>query len=151
MATKKDTKKLHDYAKLLYTKEGVIVQKELAERVGVSVQTINKWVNADGKAWDRQRSSLVISKQEELARLYMQVTELNDHVFNKPKGQRFSNSKEADTISKLAAAIEKLETETSIREIIDVMMGFTDYVRKIDFKKAQEITELADSYIKSRP
>ena len=138
-----------DYAKLLYTIEGVTMQKELAQRVGVSVQTINSWVNAEDKLWDRIRSSMIITKEVELRRMYMQITELNDNIMKRPVGQRFSDSKEADVLIKLTSAVRQLETDTSISEVIEVMKNYIGFVRTIDLATAKTITGLADQYIKS--
>lgn len=137
-----------DYAKLLYTVEGVTVQKELAERVGVSAVTMNKWVKEEG--WESLRASVIITKENELHRLYCQITELNDFIMAKEKGQRFANSKEADTLIKLTGAVRQLETETSLADTIEVMKDFINHIREDNFEKAKEVTALADVFIKSK-
>lgn len=137
----------YDHAKLLYTVEGVTVQKELAERVGVSPQTINKWVQ--NEAWESYRASVIITKEAELSRLYMQVTELNDFIMQKPQGQRFANSKEADAMVKLTGAIRQLETDTSVADTIEVLKNFINNIRQDNYEKAKEVTNLADIFIKS--
>ncbi|WP_167597685.1 YfeC-like transcriptional regulator [Leeuwenhoekiella sp. ZYFB001] len=137
-----------DYAKLLYTVEGVTVQKELADRVGVSAVTMNKWVKEEG--WESLRASVIITKENELHRLYCQITELNDFIMAKEKGQRFANSKEADTLIKLTGAVRQLETETSLADTIEVMKDFINHIREDDFEKAKEVTALADVFIKSK-
>lgn len=147
MARTEAMQRKYDYAKLLYTVEGVTVQKELAERVGVSLQSINKWVKDE--AWESYRASVILTKDSELSRLYAQVTELNDFILQKPKGQRFANSKEADTLGKLAAAIRQLETDTSVTDTIEVLKNFINHIREDDYEKAKEITNLADIFIKS--
>lgn len=147
MARTEAMQRKYNHAKLLYTVEGVTVQKELAERVGVSLQSINKWVNDE--AWESFRASVIITKDAELHRMYMQVTELNDFIMLKPKGQRFANSKEADTLGKLTAAIRQLETDTSVADTIEVLKNFINHVREDDYEKAKEITSFADIFIKS--
>lgn len=145
-----DYQQKKDYAKLLYTIEGVTVQKELAERVGVSPQTINKWVNEDDKLWDRLRQSIIITKESELRRLYMQIQELNDAIEERPKGQRYSNSKEADVLVKLTAAVRQLETDTSIADVMEVLKKFLSFTRSLkDADYLKELTSLADNFIKS--
>jgi transcriptional regulator with XRE-family HTH domain len=138
-----------EHAKLLYTVQGVTVQKELAERVGVSAQTINKWVNADEKLWDRMRESILITKEAEIRRLYMQLTELNDVIMSREKGKRFANSKEADVLSKLSKSIKEMETETSLAEVMEVLKNFLVFVRQQDVELSKTITTLADQFIKS--
>ncbi len=136
-----------EYAKLLYTVEGVTVQKELAERVGVSKQTINKWVNEEN--WESLRASVIITKEQELKRLYMQLVELNDAIMDREKGSRFANSKEADVLVKLTAAVKQLETDTSVADTIEVLKNFINHVRQEDYVKAKELTALADIFIKT--
>ena len=100
-----------DYAKQLFLNDPGITQAEIAEKVGVSKVTICKWVK-DGK-WQELQASLLIGKEEQLARLYKQLRLLNDAIENK-EDQKFATSKEADAILKLTVAIKNLETETNI-------------------------------------
>ena len=50
-----------DFAKIVYLNEPGITQKELAERVGVSKVTINKWINTE--KWEELCSSLLVTKE----------------------------------------------------------------------------------------
>lgn len=148
MAKQNDSiQRKQEHAKLLYTVEGVTVQKELAERVGVSPQTINKWVNSEN--WESLRASVIITKESELRRMYMQITELNDAIFKREPGERFASSKEADILVKLTAAVREMETDTSVSDSIEVLKNFIQHVREDDYKAAKEITALADIYVKS--
>lgn len=147
MGNKESIERKKNYAKLLYTVEGVTVGKELAERVGVSAVTISKWINSED--WEHLRASVIITKESELRRLYMQITELNDTIFTRAKGERFASNKEADTLIKLTAAVKQLETDTSIAEAIEVVKKLINHIRQDDYKKAQEVTVLADAFIKS--
>ena len=141
---KKERKEL---AMILYVRGGVENQRELAERIGVSEQTIVTW-KKEGR-WDDFKKSLLVTRQEELRRLYDQLKEVNDSIMAKEIGQRFANNKEADIITKLTGAIRQLETETSAAQVIDVAMKFNEYLRKIDLGKAKEMAELMDGFIKS--
>ena len=49
---------------------------------------------------------------------------------------------------KITNAIQKLEGETSLGETVHTGMAFTEFVRDIDFEKAQEISELFDMFIR---
>lgn len=147
MATKDTIQRKKDYAKLLYTVEGVTVQKELSERVGISLVTINKWVNKEN--WESLRASVIITKENELKRMYMQITELNDAIMARPKGERFASSKEADILVKLTAAVRELETDTSVADTIEVLKNFINNIREDDYAQAKKITALADVFIKS--
>ena len=134
-----------ELAELIYTR-GNITQKELAVRVGVTEQTISKWVR-EGK-WDVIKTSLTLTREEQLRRLYMQIAEYNTAIESREQGQRYPTSKEADAINKLATAIDKLERETGARDILDVSKKMLDWLRKSDLPKAQELSALFDAFLK---
>jgi transcriptional regulator with XRE-family HTH domain len=160
MAMKNAEKK--EWAKLLFTKEN-LTQKEIAAKVGVSVQTLCKWVKEEG--WERLKTSILMTKEEELRRLYEQLSELNKHIKEvgnpvldpiktKENGEpvynytRYATASQSDTIAKLAAAIRSLETETSLADIISVGRKFINFLRPIDIDKTKEFTSLFDAFIK---
>ncbi len=138
-------KQKKDWAKLLYIKEN-LTQAEIAERVGISAVTMCKWVNNEN--WDLEKASLTITRQEQLVRLYQQINEINTAIAGREEGKRYATSKEADTLTKLATAIEKLEKECSLSDVISVSVDFLNWLRKHDLGKAKEISTYFDMYIK---
>lgn len=137
-----------DYARRLYLTEKGITQAEIAERVMVSRQTICKWAK-DGK-WDELKTSLLIDKETQLARLYKQLKAYNDSVESRPYNEQYLSSKEADAVVKITAAIKNLETETNIAEKMEVGKEFLFFVRKTgEFELSKQIAKYFDSYIKS--
>lgn len=138
-----------DWAKTLYLKEN-LPQQEIAERVGISRQTICRWV-ADGK-WDMLKVSITITKEEQLNNLYRQLAELNNAISErKPEdGKKFATPSEADTIGKLAKAIKQLETEVGLADVTSVFSGFLKWLRVSDPKYVKEISSVLDSFIKSK-
>jgi len=147
MAENITIKQKKDWAKMLYLKEH-LTQVEIAERVGVSKVTINKWVKAE--KWEELKVSVSITREEQLSNLYRQIAEINKAISAKEKGERFATSKEADIINKLAASIEKMEKEVGISDIISVSKAFLDWIRKSDAEKAKEMSYMFDSFIKER-
>ena len=93
---------------------------------------------------------LTLTRQEQVANLYRQVAEINKAIAERPEGERFPSSKEADILGKLSAAIRNMEQEVGIADIISVLTGLIDWVRAADLEKAKEITRLADAYIKDK-
>jgi len=128
---------------------GDLSQKEIAEKVGVSAVTMNKWANDPEDNWDRLRKSMLITREAQLNRLYMQLDELNSSIMGKPQGKRFADSKEADTISKLAGAIKTLETEASISDVVEVSKRFLNWLRPLAPHKAKEVAAMFNDFIKS--
>lgn len=139
-------KQKKEWAKLLYTKEH-ISQKEIAERVGVSTVTINRWVNKE--RWDDLRVSITITREEQLKNLYRQLGEMNKEISERD-GNKFPNTAEADTITKLANAIDKLEAETGLNEILSAFKEFFNWLRKFNLEEAQRLVPLFDDFIKTK-
>lgn len=140
-------KQKKEWAKMLYLKEHV-TQKEIAERVGVNKMTIGKWVKDE--KWEELKTSLSITREEQLGNLYLQISEINKTIVSRKEGERYATPKEADAINKLASAIEKLERETGIAETISVSQGFLDWMRRTDVEKAKELSQYFEAYIKDR-
>lgn len=136
-----------EWAKTLYLREN-LTQQEIADRVGVSRVTVSNWVRA-GK-WEEQKAGLTLTRQEQVANLYRQVAEINRAISGRAEGERFPNSKEADILGKLSAAIRNMEQETGIADIISVLTSFIEWLRPLDLDKAKELTRLADAYIKDK-
>ena len=136
-----------EWAKTLYLREN-LTQQEIAERVGVSRVTVSNWVRA-GK-WEEQKAGLTLTRQEQVANLYRQVAEINRAISARAEGERFPNSKEADILGKLSAAIRNMEQQTGIADIISVLTSFIEWLRPLDLDKAKELIRLADAYIKDK-
>jgi transcriptional regulator with XRE-family HTH domain len=119
-------------------------QKEIAGKVGISEVTLSKWVKSEN--WDKMKASITITKQEQLSRIYDQITAINKRIVDDQKG--IPTGTDADVLSKLASVIEKLEKETSITDVVSVSMKFLEWVRKIDTARAKELSSLFDAFIK---
>ncbi|GHV66972.1 hypothetical protein FACS1894199_11500 [Bacteroidia bacterium] len=140
-------KQKREYAKTLYLNENGITQKEIAERAGASVQSVCKWVR-EGK-WEELRTSLLVSKEVELSRLYKQLKNLNDYAESKHTGEQFLSGKEADVLSKITASIRQLETEMNIADKTQVGREFLQYVRRVGgIDESKQVARLFNSYIK---
>lgn len=136
-----------EWAKTLYLREN-LTQQEIADRVGCSRVTVSNWVRA-GK-WEEQKVGITLTRQEQVGNLYRQVAEINRSIADRPEGERFATSKEADILGKLAAAISKMEQEIGIADTISVLTSFIEWLRPLDLEMAKEITRFADAYIKDK-
>lgn len=136
-----------EWAKLLFTKEN-LTQLEIAERVEVRPATISKWVNSEN--WQLLKTSITITREEQLARLYQQLQLQQEKILERPIAERVATTAEADIITKLASAIQKLETETGLNDIISVSKQYLDWLRLSDLEKAKELTMYFDAFIKER-
>lgn len=146
MSKKLTNQQKREWAQMLFTKER-LNQKEIAERVGVTEKTISNWKQK--YEWEELSQSINVTKEVQLRRMYAQLDRLTDYIENK-KDNQFPDIKEVNTMSQLTNNIQKLETETSVAEIIDVGMKFIQFVRKEDWGAAQEITVLLDAFIQDK-
>lgn len=121
-------------------------QKEVATKVGVSAVTISKWVKESN--WDDLRRQMLVTREKQLGRLYAQFDELTRAIEQKPQGERYANSKEADTLNKLTGAIRSLETEASVADIVEVSKRLLNWLRPLNATKAIEISGIFDDFIK---
>lgn len=134
-----------ELARLLYTR-GDLTQKEIAEKVGISEVTMSKWVTAG--SWEALKVSITATREEQLRRLYLQLSEYNTAIEQREQGKRFPSSKEADAMNKIASTIEKLERETGAVDILNVSKKMLDWLRKFDLPKAQEFSAYFDAFLK---
>jgi uncharacterized protein YjcR len=134
-----------DWAKLLFTREGM-TQKEIAEKVGTSTVTVCRWVEAGG--WKQLKQSMLITREEQLRHLYMQLEELNTAISERGKGERYADNKDADIISKLTKSIKTMETEASLTDIVEVCKRLLNWLRPISPDKAKDVSAIFDEFIR---
>ncbi|HLW09769.1 MAG TPA: hypothetical protein VKX35_05170 [Fermentimonas sp.] len=144
--TKLTNKQKKEWAQLLFTKEN-LTQKEIAERVGISQVTMSKWAN-EGK-WEDLKVSITITREEQLKNLYRQLAQMNEAIAER-EGQRYPTPAEADTINKLASAIEKMESEVGLNDVLSTFKAFLTYLRKFNIEEAQRLVPLFDDFVKTK-
>ena len=79
MGTRKQVE--NDLAKILFVNEGV-TQKEIAERLNLTEKTVSKWVK-EGE-WDKLKTSMLVTKDNQLTALYRQLENLNGEIATRP-------------------------------------------------------------------
>jgi len=121
-------------------------QKEAALKVGVSVVTMSKWVKEGN--WDELRRQMLVTREKQLGRLYVQFDELTRAIEKKPEGARYASSKEADTLNKLTAAIRSLEIDASVADIVEVSKRLCNWLRPINAAKSIEIASIFNDFVK---
>ena len=79
-----------EFARTLYLREN-LTQAEIAERVGVSRQTVIRWMGAE--KWDELKASISMTAEEQIRNLQRQVIEINNSILNRESGNRYANAK----------------------------------------------------------
>jgi hypothetical protein len=135
-----------ELAKLLYMNFPELSQKQIVERVGTTEKSFTTWKKAEH--WEDLRCSFLVTPDQELKRMLMQVGELNTKIMNRPVGERFANAKEADALVKITAAVKNLTQEGDMPDIIAVARKMITWLQKQeDLEQAQDLTRLFDAFI----
>lgn len=111
-------------------------QKDIAEKVGVSRNSVNAWVR-DGQ-WDGLRAARTITRKEIVTKMLRQIDE-------KLENKEWS----PDEICKASAAIEKLDKQTNIITIVEVFSAYNNWLvgrMKIDSELTPELVKIMNRY-----
>lgn len=134
-------------AKALYL-DGNYTQEEIADKVGTTRQTVARWIK-EGK-WEEVKASVTITPAQIIAQWNRQIVEINKNINERPDGERFATTQEADALAKLAGAIKKLETDIGIPDCVSVAMRFLSWLRPLDTEAAKTFNNLFDAFIKDQ-
>ena len=123
MATKKEFEEKREYARLLFMQGET--QKVIAEKVGVSAMTINKWVAENG--WQEQRAAANITRPELVNKLLHTIDKLIEQVNESDDPEAMAGL--GDKLAKLSTTIERLDKKASIVDVIEVFMAFSKWMQ----------------------
>lgn len=135
-----------EWARLLYLREN-LTQQEIADKVGVSRRTVVSWAGT-GK-WEEMKAGLTMTREQQIVNIQRQIAEINQKVLERPQGERFATAAESKTIAQLSAAIDKLEKDAGLKDLISSATRFLVWLRALDVNKAKEFGTLWDNFIKS--
>lgn len=124
-----------DLAKKLFVMDAYS-QKEIAAKVGVSEQTMVKWVKEE--QWDSLRKSLTTTKSEQLAFLYDILAKMTAEGKKALEDDDPDTNPDADGIVKISKAIQHLEKETNIGEMLQTGMLFLKFMKNEDLTLAKQ-------------
>lgn len=132
-----------ELAQILFL-QGGLQKKDIALKMGVSVQTISNWAREDN--WESLKKNLLTGKRQRLSELYDELAEFNRMIQDKT-GYKVATSKEADARRKLINDIKDLESKYNIAQISQVAMDFCDFLKPIDYDFAQRACEYFSAFI----
>lgn len=134
-------------AKILYTREH-LDQKVVAKKVGVSENTMSKWVNEFG--WKKLRSRLLLSKDEQINAMYEELEEISKKIKEKPVGERYADTRIADIRIKTTTSIKNLETDLGIAEAVDIGIKAIKHAQKVcTLEQVMWLTDFWHTFLQS--
>lgn len=119
---KRDMEKIRSTAFSLYMagKEG----REIASTVGVTPQTVSRWVNTYN--WRTKRAAMNVTRPELVNKLLGQIDRLLDNAAQEENPDAIAGF--ADRLSKLAAIVERLDKRANVVDSVEVFMAFNDWL-----------------------
>ena len=99
-------------------------QESIAERVGVSRQSVCKWVMQ--YKWESQRAARTITRTELTNKLLITIDRLIEQVNSSDDPQLMASL--GDKLSKMSAVVEKLDKKANIVSVIEVFMAFSKWL-----------------------
>ncbi|MCQ2359961.1 MAG: putative DNA-binding transcriptional regulator [Paludibacteraceae bacterium] len=111
-------------------------QKEIAEKVGVSRNTINTWVREE--KWAEFKAAKSIGRKELVAKM---LNKLNEKIE--------AGDLSSDEMAKAASAIEKLDKQTNVVTIIEVFSAYSNWLiarMRLDPELTPELVKIMNRY-----
>jgi predicted transcriptional regulator len=108
---------------------------EIADRAGISENTLSKWV--DEEKWDAMRKSLTTTKTEQLSFLYEILAKMTAEGRAAMDDDDPKTNPDYDGITKITRAIERLEKETNVGEMIQTGIDFLTFMKGEDIDVAK--------------
>jgi transposase len=143
--TKKELDAARELAYILFING--IPNKEIAERVGVSAQSVTAWIK-DGD-WKAKKAAKTITRTELINKTLEQISHMLD-------SDMLKDPKQADKLSKLAALVERLDKKNSPVLSIEVFIQFTSFLqnqagfdRNISVDFIRQVNKYQDAFITS--
>jgi hypothetical protein len=145
--TREEIDRKKKLAYTLYVDNG-FEQKVIADITGISEQSISKWKNAEGQDWDADRQEARMGFEPQRKRLRKMFDTILTQIEERPSPSNVPNSKESDTLNKLADAVKKLQTELSFQHKAEAGKQFIQYIQQTHGQaKAIDVVELWHEYL----
>lgn len=139
MSNKKNPKR--ELAFILYI-ETDLTQAEIAERVGTSAVSLSKWaIEGD---WEHKKAIDTLSSQKLIREYYHMSFSITELIRTE---KRVATNTEIDSLSKLAAAIEKIDKKTNPHIVMSVLTGYNKYLVTQDLELAQANADYQLAYV----
>ncbi|MDD4142962.1 MAG: terminase [Bacteroidales bacterium] len=125
MATKAEMENKKELARLYYLQGET--HKSIAAKTGVSEVTIGKWVDKGG--WEAKRAGINVTRPEIVNKNLVLISKLLDRL-NEEEIDLKDVGKIVDQISKLAAAIERIDKKANVIDAIEVFTALNKWLEQ---------------------
>lgn len=136
----KATDEKKEFARVLYMSGEQ--QKVIAEKVGVSKQTVNRWVAE--ASWDKLRAAKNVTRPELVNKVLRTIDKLLEKVLESEDDDDVFDGL-GDKLAKFASVIEKFDKKANVVDAIEVFIAFGKWLQH----RAASDEELTPELIKA--
>jgi hypothetical protein len=123
-----------------------MTQPEIAQQLGIGERTLSRWISEG--SWRKLKNAARYMPAQIVDNFQLQLTEIQEKIMSRPKGERFANEGEAAVMSRLVLCIARMKVEVSQTRSAQVLMNFIDLIYSRDPQLAVEITRIGHDFLK---
>ena len=123
-------------------------QKEIAERVGVSANTLSTWATEGN--WQTLKGAKTATKREVIADLYQQLALIKDSCTDAQGKRRPMDSKEAQAIRMISKSIAELDKKMSLDTYTTILEELVLWMYNEDAPTAKLLMGKIDAFFQAK-
>lgn len=120
--------------------------KDIAALVGVSVDSLGRWINEKG--WRQEKAARSVTKEKVIGNLLTQIKNLQDNINS--RDQKWPTAGEADTITKLSNTIDTLSGKLSLPLYIESLSEFLKFLHEAKPVLSKEVADYVNAFVQSK-
>lgn len=125
-----------------------MTQKEIAERLSVTVKTISDW--KDEGNWEALRAAKKVTKAALISNYYTILNTMQQQIADRRPPENVPTSKEADIMAKIGSQIEKIDKQSSLQDYILAFEEFLEFLLVRDPELARIIAPFQYEFLQEK-
>lgn len=125
-----------------------MTQKEIADRLNVTVKTIAEW--KDEGNWEALRAAKKVTKAALISNYYTILATMQTQISSRPEPDNVPTSKEADIMAKIGSQIEKIDKQSSLQDYILAFEEFLEFLLNKDPELASKIAPYQYEFLQEK-
>lgn len=119
---------------------------EIAEALSIPRRTMHYWIRQNN--WDRQKRAASAMPSMLAENTYHIIARLTQHLLSDERAERPVTAGEANTLHKLTLTVNKLKTQATLNEKMEVMAHFIDHINIVSPKLAETLQPVVEDFIR---
>jgi hypothetical protein len=125
-----------------------MTQKEIADRLNVTVKTICDW--KDEGNWEALRAAKKVTKAALISNYYTILYTMQEQIASRDIPDNVPTSKEADIMAKIGSQIEKIDKQSSLQDYILAFEEFLEFMLERDPELARKIAPYQYEFLQQK-